>query len=257
MKVALFLAPNPGLMTGPGTNTWVVSSEGEAIVVDPGPEIPQHLDAIEAAVDGLEVMAVVVTHTHPDHAPAATPLGRRLGVPVIGPAAGPGFRPDRVIADGDGVEFGGHRLVALATPGHTADSTCYRVDDALFTGDHIMGGSTVMVEDMTDYLRSLRALQGIGLRVIYPGHGPIIAEPDGVVGEYLSHRLEREAQILAAVRSGAATVGAVVERVYADVDPALHLPASVSVDAHLRKLAADGLVAYRGGGWSGPVEGRP
>ena len=257
MNVAVVLAPNPGLMTGPGTNTWVVSQSGDAVVVDPGPMIPEHLDAIAAAVADLTVVALVVTHTHPDHAPAANPLGDRLAVPVIGRAAGDDFRPDRVVADGDEVGFGGLRMVALATPGHTADSTCYRVDDALFSGGHIMGGSTVMVEDMTDYLRSLRAVHGIGLRTIYPGHGPIVADPDRVVGEYLNHRLEREAQILAAVRSGAATVGAVVERVYADIDPRLHIPAAVSVDAHLRKLATDGLVSYAGGGWRGAVGVRP
>ena len=256
MNVSLVLAPNPGLMTGPGTNTWIVSSMGEAIVLDPGPEISEHLAAIEAALDGIGVVAVVVTHTHSDHAPLANRLAGRLGIPAIGPAPGPDFRPDRLIADGESVGFGDQRLMALATPGHTPDSTCYRVDDALFTGDHIMGGSTVMVEDMSDYLRSLRAVQGIGLRVIYPGHGPIIAEPDRVVGDYLSHRLEREAQILATVRSGAATVGEVVQRVYSDVDAALHAPAAVSVDAHLRKLADEGLVEYHGGGWSGRVGAR-
>lgn len=256
MNVSLVLAPNPGLMTGPGTNTWIVSSDGKAIVVDPGPQIAEHLAAIESALHSLDVVAVVVTHTHSDHAPLANQLAERLGVTAAGPAASSDFRPDRLIADGDRVGFGGDWLVALATPGHTPDSTCYRVDDALFTGDHIMGGSTVMVEDMNDYLRSLRVVQEIGPRVIYPGHGPIITEPGRVVGDYLSHRLDREAQILAAVRSGAATVGAVVQRVYADVDVALHLPAAVSVDAHLRKLAAEGLVEYRGGGWSGSVEAR-
>ncbi|MEK7251632.1 MAG: MBL fold metallo-hydrolase [Actinomycetota bacterium] len=253
MNVELVLAPNPGLMTGPGTNTWVVSSRGEALVVDPGPVIETHLDAVATALSGLEVVAVVVTHTHPDHAPAANPLAQRLGVPAIGPADGADFRPDRHIADGEHVEFGGIRLVAVATPGHTADSTSYRVHDALFTGDHIMGGSTVMVEDMKDYLESLQAVHRTGLRVIYPGHGPIIDDPDRVIDEYITHRLEREAQILAAVRSGAGTVGEVVEQVYAAIDPALHAPASISVDAHLRKLAADGFVSYAGGGWSGRV----
>lgn len=253
MKVELVLAPNPSLMTGPGTNTWIVSSNGEAVVVDPGPIVDTHLDAITEVLGAFKVIAVVVTHTHPDHAPAANPLAERLGVPVIGPTRGPDFRPDRQIADGEHVEFGGMLLVAVATPGHTADSTSYRIGDALFTGDHIMGGSTVMVEDMKDYLESLQAVHGTGLRVIYPGHGPIIDDPDRVIGEYIAHRLEREAQILTAVRSGAGTVGEVVERVYAAVDPALHVPASVSVDAHLRKLAAEGVVAYGGGGWSGRV----
>jgi glyoxylase-like metal-dependent hydrolase (beta-lactamase superfamily II) len=117
-----------------------------------------------------------------------------------------------------------------------------------------MGGSTVMVEDMGKYMDSLRILQGTGLRTIYPGHGPAIDDPDRVIGEYLTHRLQREAQVLAAVRQGAETVGEVVRLVYADVDTSLHPAAAVSVDAHLRKLDDDRLVAYRGGGWSGRIE---
>lgn len=257
MRVDLVLAPNPGPMTGPGTNTWVVVAAGEAVVIDPGPVIHSHLAAIVAALAGVNPVGIVVTHTHPDHAPAATPLAKRLGVPTIGPGPGGGFRPDRRIADGDVVEVGGVRLAAVATPGHSADSMCYRLEDALFAGDHIMGGSTVMVEDMKRYLDSLRVLQRTGLRVIYPGHGPIMRDPDRTIGEYLEHRLMREAQILGAVRGGATTVGAVVQRVYAEVDPVLHPAAAVSVDAHLRKLADDGVVTYRGGGWSGPVGVRP
>jgi len=253
VKVDLVLAPNPGPMTGPGTNTWLAAAGGEAVVIDPGPVIDTHLDAIVAALAGVTPVAIVVTHTHPDHAPAAQPLAKRLSVPTIGPGPGGGFSPDRRVADGDGVEFGGARLVALATPGHTPDSTCYRLEDALFTGDHIMGGSTVMVEDMKRYLDSLRMLHRTGLRVIYPGHGPIMRDPDRTIAEYLEHRLQRETQILEAVRRGAATVGAVVQNVYAEVDPVLHPAAAVSVEAHLRKLADEGVVAYRGGGWSGPV----
>ncbi|HAX80964.1 MAG TPA: MBL fold metallo-hydrolase [Actinobacteria bacterium] len=253
MRVELVLAPNPGPMTGPGTNTWVVVAGGEAVVIDPGPVIAAHLDAIVAALAGVAPVGVLVTHTHPDHAPAAPPLAQRLGIPTIGPGPGGGFSPDRRIADGDVVEFGGARLVALATPGHTADSTCYRIGDALFTGDHIMGGSTVMVEDMKRYLDSLTMLHRTGLRVIYPGHGPIMRDPDRTIGEYLEHRRQREAQILAAIDGGATTVGAVVRKVYAEVDPRLHPAAAVSVDAHLRKLADEGVVDYRGGGWTGPV----
>src|SRR5512145_2724654 len=110
MKVDLVLAPNPGPMTGPGTNTWLVAAGGEALVIDPGPVIAAHLDAIVAAFAGATPVAVVVTHTHRDHAPAALPLARRLGVPTIGPGPGGGFSPDRSVADGDGVEFGGARL---------------------------------------------------------------------------------------------------------------------------------------------------
>lgn len=259
MKVDRVLAPNPSLFTGPGTNAWVVGSRDEAIVIDPGPAIPEHLATIQGALDGLRTQAVLVTHTHPDHAPGANPLAAALGVPAIGSASGPGFRPDRVIADGESVAFGGLAAVAVATPGHTPDSTSYRIEDALFTGDHIMGGSTVIVEDMSDYLQSLRILLDTGLGVIYPGHGPVIEEPDALISEYLAHRLEREAQILAAVREGARSVGEVVGVVYAEVDPALHPAAALSVNAHLRKLDEDGAVRFPSpvDGWSAVVEPAP
>jgi len=256
VKVSRVLAPNPSVFTGPGTNTWVVSSEGQAVVIDPGPQIPDHISAIREALAGFEPVAVFVTHTHPDHAPAAEPLARALGVPTIGSAPGPEFRPDRRIAHGDSVGCGELVVVAVATPGHTADSTSYRIDDALFTGDHIMGGSTVIVEDMSDYLASLRVLLDTGLRVIYPGHGSLIEDPDATIAEYLAHRLEREAQIVAAVEKGAGTVGEVVESVYVDVDPSLHGAAALSVNAHLRKLAGDGAVRFPspGDGWEAAVE---
>jgi glyoxylase-like metal-dependent hydrolase (beta-lactamase superfamily II) len=255
--IDLVLAPNPGPMTGPGTNTWVIVSAGAAVVIDPGPAIESHLDAVVAALGDAVPVGVVITHTHPDHAPGAQPLAHRLGVPTIGPGPGPGFSPDRRVADGDVVEVGGERMVVVATPGHTADSTCYRLGDALFTGDHIMGGSSVMVEDMMRYLDSLRRLQRTGLRVIYPGHGPVMRDPDRTIAEYLAHRLDRESQILGAIRNGATTVGAIVQRVYAEVDPVLHPAAAVSVDAHLRKLAEEGVITYQGGGWAGAVAVAP
>jgi len=256
VKVDLVLAPNPGPMTGPGTNTWVVGSGEHCVVIDPGPEIPEHLAAVHRAVGNRSAVVVAVTHGHPDHAPGAASLAALLGVATAGPVSG-GFRPDRVLADGDGVEFGTERLVAVATPGHTPDSMCFRIGEALFTGDHIMGGSTVMVENMTLYLESLRRVQRVGPAVIYPGHGPVVDDPTRVIAEYLAHRMERESQILAAVRAGATTVGDVVGRVYAAVDPALHPAAAVSVEAHLRKLAEEGLVRFSGGGWSGAVGAGP
>lgn len=252
VNVELVLAPNPGPMTASGTNTWVIGSGEECIVVDPGPDIPGHLDAVVRAVGNLRPVLVAVTHGHPDHAPGAPDLAARLGVPTAGPASA-AFRPDRLLADGDVVEFGLQRLVAVATPGHTPDSTCYLIGGALFTGDHIMGGSTVMVEDMKRYLDSLRRIQGLRPATIYPGHGPVVEDPGGVVAGYLAHRLEREAQIVDAVRSGAATVAEVVQRVYADVDPVLHPAAAVSVEAHLHKLAEEGVVDFSGGGWAGAV----
>jgi glyoxylase-like metal-dependent hydrolase (beta-lactamase superfamily II) len=242
VNIDLILAPNPGLMTGPGTNTWIVSSGDDAIVIDPGPRIPTHESAVDDALAGLSPVAVLVTHTHPDHAPAANPLASRLGVPAIGFAEGPGFRPDRRVADGDIVAFGAASAVCVTTPGHTPDSVSYRVGDTLFSGDHIMGGSTVVIEDMTDYLDSLRRLRGTGLTTIHPGHGPVVTAPDELITEYIEHRLDRERQILAALESGATTVGEIVVAVYHDVDPALHPVAAMSVAAHLAKLAAEGTV---------------
>jgi glyoxylase-like metal-dependent hydrolase (beta-lactamase superfamily II) len=259
MKVIRVLAPNPSLFTGPGTNTWVVASEDEAIVIDPGPEIPEHIASIHGVLAGLAPRAVLVTHGHPDHAPAANRLAKDLGVPAVGPAPGPDFSPDRTIADGERVEFGGSAAVAVATPGHTPDSMSYRIGDALFTGDHIMGGSTVIVEDMADYMASLRVLHGIGLTTIYPGHGPVIEDPDAVIAEYIAHRIDREGQILAAIREGAGSVGEVVEMVYREVDRTLHPAAALSVTAHLGKLAAEGAVRFPSpaSGWDAPVEAIP
>lgn len=254
MTIDLVLAPNPGPFTGPGTNTWVVSSQGEAIVIDPGPRIASHEAAIEAAVAGLAPIAVLITHTHPDHAPAANPLAARLGVPAIGFDAGPEFRPDRRIADGEVVTFGASSARCVATPGHTPDSVSYLVDDTVFVGDHVMGGSTVVVEDMAAYLESLDRLRGIGLATIHPGHGPVITDPDGLLTEYIDHRLDRERQILRALEDGAGSVGAIVRDVYREVDPLLHPAAAMSVAAHLLKLAGEGRVDVEPDpAWDSPV----
>jgi glyoxylase-like metal-dependent hydrolase (beta-lactamase superfamily II) len=243
MNVELVLAPNPGPLTGPGTNTWIVRSEGAAVIIDPGPTIPSHTEAILEAVAGTVVAAVLVTHTHPDHAPAANGIAQRVGAPSIGFGPGPEFSPDRRIADGETVQFGDAEAVCITTPGHTPDSVCYRVGDALFAGDHIMGGSTVVVEDMSDYLNSLRKLGETGIDVLYPGHGPIIDAPDSVIASYIEHRMERERQILSALRGGSDSVGSVVSNVYRDVDPSLHPLAAVSVMAHLEKLRREDLVS--------------
>ena len=242
MQFEAVLAPNPGLFTGPGTNTWVASADGEAVVVDPGPLIRSHLEAVVAAVGDARPVALLVTHGHPDHAPGANPLAAELGVAAMGPAPAAGFNPDRLLADGDEVRLGTRTVRVVATPGHTADSTSYMVDDALFCGDHIMGGSTVVVEDMADYMRSLQRLDGLPLRALYPGHGPALHDPAAVIAEYRAHRLQREAQVLGAVDAGAGTVDAIVAAVYTDVDAALHSTAAVSVAAHVRKLADEGRV---------------
>lgn len=242
MKVDRLLAPNPGLFTGPGTNTWVMTSQGESVIIDPGPVIESHLEAIKEAASGTAIRAILVTHAHPDHAPAANGLAVEFGVPAVGSAPGPDFSPDWTIADGEKVGFGSLAAVCVATPGHTPDSVCYRIRNSLLTGDHIMGGSTVVVDGMSDYLESLRKLHNTGLERLYPGHGPVIDSPDRTIAEYISHRLERERQILDALGRGARSLGAIVLDVYADVDPALHPLAAMSVAAHLQKLSIDGRV---------------
>ena len=240
--VLRLLAPNPGVLTGPGTNTYVIVSEDECAVLDPGPVIDSHRDAIRNALLGLQPRAVVVTHTHRDHAPLANPLAAELGVRSYGYEAGPGFDPDRMLRDGDRLRFGRTTLEVLHTPGHSSDHLCFLLGDTLFTGDHIMGGSTVVVEDMANYLQSLRRVGDLRPRRFLPGHGHEITNPAEVVTEYLEHRAAREGQIVAAIRGGARTVGAVVESVYSEVDPSLHPAAAVSVLAHVRKLTAEGRV---------------
>jgi glyoxylase-like metal-dependent hydrolase (beta-lactamase superfamily II) len=245
VDIQRLLAPNPGLFTGPGTNTYVLRSGRAVLVVDPGPAgHPSHHTSILETVEGSDAQGILVTHSHPDHAPLANPLGDELGVPVYGYEPGPQFDPDVLVDDGHRIPVGRHELRVLYTPGHSSDHICFLADDVLFTGDHIMGGSTVVVEDMVAYLASLRRLEGITLRRLYPGHGPVMDDPGVVIDEYISHRLEREEQIVAALEDGAGTVGAVVQEVYSDVDPALHPLAAHSVAAHLNKLVADGRVSF-------------
>lgn len=248
MEIQRLLAPNPGLFTGPGTNTYLLGSDSDAVIIDPGPIDQSHRSAILEAVDAVNVTGVLVTHSHPDHAPLANPLGEDLGIPVYGYEPGPAFSPDLRLGDGDRVMIGQEVLKVLYTPGHSADHLCFLAGDVLFTGDHIMGGSTVVVEDMVAYLASLRRLGEISLRRLYPGHGSVMDDPYGVIDEYISHRLEREEQIVKAVQTGAGTVGAVVQDVYADVDPALHPLAAHSVAAHLHKLVSEGRVSFEDDG---------
>ena len=243
-SVVRLLAPNPGVFTGPGTNTYVIASEDDCVIIDPGPVIPEHRQTILDHVVDLQPRAVIVTHTHPDHAPMANPLATELDVPAYGYASGPEFDPDRMFRDGDRLRFGTATLEVLFTPGHAADHLCFQLDDLLFTGDHIKGGSSVMVEDMSPYLRSLERLQPLNLRRLYPGHGDEIDNPQGVIAEYLAHRLEREGEIVRALCAGAGTVGAVVEAVYADVDAALYPLAAYSVVAHLCKLREERRVTF-------------
>ena len=247
MKIERLLANNPGPYTGPGTNTWLLDDgAGSVVVIDPGPVDPDHRRAIEDAAGERRVEAVLVTHTHLDHAPLANPLARYLEVPAIGHAAGPEFDPDRLLADGDRLQIGTLTLSVVHTPGHADDHLCFRAGNVLFSGDHIIGGSSVMVEDMAAYLASLRRLAGTGIGTIHPGHGETIEEADEVIEWYLAHRLQRHREILDAVARGADSVEAIVGDVYAEVDSALHPLAARSVRAHLALLSDEGRIALEG-----------
>ena len=249
MEVLSTTADNPSMFTGPGTNTYVVVSAGEAAVIDPGPTEPehvyqQHLSNIVSLIGESSPVGVFVTHTHPDHAPAANPLGRKLSVPVYGFGSGPEFEPDVTMGDGDAVAVGDVQIEAIHTPGHTPDHLCFRVGEVLFTGDHIMGGSTVIIEDAVSYMDSLERVRRIASSRLYPGHGPIIDEPDEVIGAYIAHRKMREAQVVAALRGGVTNIPGLVEEVYSDVDSSRHFAAAMQIRTMLAKLAADGLITW-------------
>jgi glyoxylase-like metal-dependent hydrolase (beta-lactamase superfamily II) len=246
-SVRRIVAPNPSLMTGPGTNTYLVGA-GDVAVIDPGPPDEGHLDAIAAAGEG-RIRHIIVTHTHPDHAPGAAGLAERTGATVLGFDERDGFVPDATLAEADAVAGDGFRLLALHTPGHASNHLCYLLEgeNLLFSGDHVMAGSTVVIAppdgDMDHYLESLERLRHLDppLRAIAPGHGPLLADPRAVLEGYISHRLAREAAIAEALRRrGRATVDELVGDVYLDVPHELHPVARYSVWAHLRRLAVAG-----------------
>ncbi|MFV2000223.1 MAG: MBL fold metallo-hydrolase [Acidimicrobiia bacterium] len=232
------------MYTGPGTNTYVMVSNGEALVLDPGPVIEQHMLEIVAQLSDLTPVGVVVTHTHPDHAPMANPLAARLDVPVYGYQSGPQFAPDVLVADGESVSFGTDSITAVHTPGHTADHLCFLRADTLFTGDHIMGGSTVIIEDAAEYLDSLYLVRDLDIARLEPGHGDTMDDAAAVITHYIDHRLEREVQIVAAVTGGARSVGEIVDVVYAGLPPALRHAAVHQVGVQLVKLNTDGAIWF-------------
>ncbi|MEX0797093.1 MAG: MBL fold metallo-hydrolase [Acidimicrobiia bacterium] len=244
MKIERILANNPGLFTGPGTNTWVLDDgSGTVVVIDPGPLDHVHETSILERVGERKVASVLVTHTHLDHAPMANPLARELSVAAVGYAPGPQFEPDERVGEGSSVEFGRGTLQVVFTPGHSGDHLCFRVGNVLFSGDHIIGGSSVMVEEVGPYLRSLEKLRGTGLERLYPGHGEEIDNPDQVIDWYLAHRLQRHREILDAIVAGATSMEEVLEIVYREVDKSLHPLAERSVKGHLTLLIEEGRIA--------------
>lgn len=262
------LAHNPSAFTFTGTQTYLVGGRAVA-VIDPGPDLPDHLEALEQAIDGRRVVAIMCTHTHRDHSPASRPLAKATGAPIIGCAplalesVGPradaafdgDYRPDRVLRDGEGVEVDGRRLIAVATPGHTSNHLCYaeEASGALFTGDHVMGWSTTVVVppdgDMAAYMASLEKLRGREDRVYYPAHGPAVTNPRQYVRGLIGHRMQREKQIIRLVGDRARPIPDIVAEAYPGLDPRLVVAAGGSVFAHLLDLEARGIVVREGETW--------
>lgn len=245
------VAPNGGPLTGPGTNSYVLG-ESTRVVLDPGPAEPAHLECLAALCEG-RCAFIAVSHTHPDHSPGAAPLAAALGVPLVGlppPEVGPqdrSFRPDRVPGDGEIFGFDDCELVAVHTPGHASNHVCWllRPLNWLFTGDHLMGGSTVVIAppdgNMNAYLASLRRLKSLPITRLAPGHGGILAEPAAVVDHVIAHRLRREARVIDALAAAQpANADELVATVYADTPVQLHPLARLSLHAHLDKLVEDG-----------------
>jgi len=245
--VRRLLAPNPGPMTGPGTNTYLVG-DAEVAVIDPGPPLDKHIDAIERAGED-RIRWILVTHTHPDHSPAAAKLAARTGAELLGQPPPDGklqdqtFSPDRVLADGDELSSDEFCLRAVHTPGHASNHVCYRHAALrwLFTGDHIMNGSTVVIDppdgDMKDYFESLEKLKYLDLKALAPGHGHVIDDPMDAVDSLIKHRLKREAKVVACLSDHPdSSINQLVAFVYDDVAVGLHRLARRSLHAHLLKL---------------------
>jgi hydroxyacylglutathione hydrolase len=249
MDIRRILAPNPGPFTGNGTNSYLLGSDGQAIIIDPGPLLDSHLDAIRGAIGDLELVAILVTHHHLDHSPAANPLAAEYGVPSVGYGTYGGFQAISSVADGDVVHVGTEVIEVLHTPGHTQDSLCFAVADGVFTGDTVKAGTTVVVEDMGAYLASLQRLSDLAPVRLYPGHGDVIVDGPAALAAYIDHRRRRENQVLGALADGPRDLDAVVARVYPDLEPALAPLATRSAVAHLRKLEEDGIVVRTSDGW--------
>ena len=246
-RVRRIVAPNPGVMTGAGTNTYLLGDE-QVAVLDPGPAIPAHIEAILAAA-GDRIRWIVCTHTHPDHSPAWQAVHAATGAEVIGARPADDmfqddtFRPDRALQHDDVLAADEFTLRAVHTPGHVSNHFCFYLEQErmLFAGDHIMNGSTVVIVppsgDMKAYIESLQLLLRYDLKLIAPGHGEVMEDSRAVVEWLVNHRLQRESKVIDGLRhTGRATLDELVKVVYDDVDVGLHEMAKLSLTAHLIKL---------------------
>jgi glyoxylase-like metal-dependent hydrolase (beta-lactamase superfamily II) len=254
-------APNPGMMTGPGTNTYIVGNDVLA-VIDPGPVSEPHFDRIRELV-GDRLRWILCTHTHLDHSPGARALQAATGAQTIGMPAPPhgsqdvGFFPDRIFKHGEVIEGGDFALRGIHTPGHASNHLCFLLEPEklLFTGDHIMQGSTVVITppdgNMIEYLQSLDSLLTLDVVRVAPGHGHPIETPHDEARRLIAHRLKREQKIIAAFSGrNPATIDDLVPVAYADTSPKLHAVARRSLHAHLIKLERDGQVRQVGEHWT-------
>ncbi|MCL6684515.1 MBL fold metallo-hydrolase [Sphingomonas alba] len=257
--IARVLAHNPSAFTYYGTQTYLVG-DNELAVIDPGPDLEDHIAALIDAIADRPVVAICCTHTHRDHSPAARPLAQATEAPIIGCAplalesVGPrldaafdgDYVPDRILEDGESIEIDGRLLTAVATPGHTSNHLCLAYGDALFTGDHVMGWSTTVVfppdGEMAAYMASLDKLRHRQDRIYYPAHGQPVTKPRQYVRGLMGHRLHREKQILKLLRAGPRDIPGIVDGAYPGLDPRLTAAAGGSVLAHLLDLQRRGLV---------------
>ena len=255
------VARNPSPFTFHGTGTYIVG-RGNVAIVDAGPDLPEHVDAVLKAVRGETVTHLVVTHTHHDHSPATAAIQKATGARSYGYGphpTGPGagaqeggdhaFRPDVKLSDGDVIEGSGWHLEAVHTPGHISNHLCFAIpeDSAMLSGDHVMGWSTAVISppdgSMSDYFTSLRKLLPRKEALLIPTHGAEIRDPRPFVQAYIDHRLDRERQILACLREGPQSIPQMVARMYVETPQHLHRAAGRSVLAHLVEMVADGRLA--------------
>lgn len=248
-----YTAPNPGVMTGPGTNVYWIG-ESKVTLIDPGPDDPEHIESLAEHV-GDRLERIVVTHTHRDHSPGASPLAKLTGARLFGMTApttfenDSTFQPDVTLTDGQTLDCDGQELEVVHTPGHASNHVCLflRHTGLLFTGDHIMEGSTVVIAapdgDMRAYLDAMARLRAMPLKAIAPGHGHVIDTPFDAIDTIVSHRLTRERQVIEVVTShGPAEIDVILDVVYRHVTEAIRPVARMSLLAHLTKLRNEGVV---------------